>query len=88
MEDSVSEKSRNYYYVNVEIPLDAENTLNWIRENTDIEPISLYASDPESAEANIAYFNETDSERTSAGDFGIIGGADGPTAIFVAETAR
>lgn len=88
VEDSVSEKSRNYYYVNVEIPLDAENTLNWIRENTDIEPISLYASDPESAEANIAYFNETDSERTSAGGVGIIGGADGPTAIFVAETAR
>ncbi len=87
VEDSVSEKSRNYYYVNVEIPLDAENTLNWIRENTDIEPISLYASDPESAEANIAYFNETDSERTSAGGVGIIGGADGPTAIFVTTQA-
>lgn len=87
VEDSVSEKSRSYYYVNVEIPLDAENTLNWIRENTDIEPISLYASDPESAEANIAYFNEIDSERTSAGGVGIIGGADGPTAIFVTTQA-
>lgn len=87
VEDSVSEKSRSYYYLNVEIPLDAENTLNWIRENTDIEPISLYASDPESAEANIAYFNEIDSERTSAGGVGIIGGADGPTAIFVTTQA-
>lgn len=87
VEDSVSEKSRSYYYVNVEIPLDAENTLNWIRGNTDIEPISLYASDPESAEANIAYFNEIDSERTSAGGVGIIGGADGPTAIFVTTQA-
>lgn len=88
-EDTVSGKSWNYYYLNIEIPMDAENTLNWIRENTDIEPISLYDSDPETAEEQIAENTEPDSGRkTRAGDFGIIGGADGPTAIFVAtETA-
>lgn len=72
-----------YYFINVEIPLDAENTLNWIRENTDIEPISLYDSNPESAESQIAENTEPDSGRKPrAGDIGIIGGADGPTAIF------
>lgn len=87
--DAVNEKSWDYYYVDVQIPLDAENTLGWIRENTDIEPISLYDSDPETAEEQIAENTEPDSGRkTRAGDFGIIGGADGPTAIFVAtETA-
>ena len=88
-EDGVSGKSWNYYYLNIEIPMDAENTLNWIRENTDIEPVSLYDSDPETAEEQIAENTEPDSgRRTGVGDIGIIGGADGPTAIFVAtETA-
>lgn len=83
--DAVNEKSWDYYYVDVQIPLDAENTLGWIRENTDIEPMSLYDADPDSAEEQIEELYTPDSGKR--GSVGIIGGADGPTAIYVATRA-
>lgn len=83
--DAVNEKSWDYYYVDVQIPLDAENTLNWIRENTDIEPMSLYDADPDSAEEQIEELYTPDSGKR--GNVGIIGGADGSTAIYVATRA-
>ncbi len=75
---------RYYPYLSVEITLDAARTMAWFAENTDIEPISLAEADPESAEEALQALKEVQTHDSKAA-VGIIGGADGPTAIYVSH---
>ena len=74
-----------YPYLSLPLTLDATRTMNWLKENTDLEPIPLAEADPEEAEEQLKPFRLTKepATHTTAASIGIIGGADGPTAIFV-----
>lgn len=74
---------RMNYYLDVTIPMDAERCMKWITENTDIVPVTAGEADPESRK-----YAEEERERTVASasrssSAAIIGGADGPTAIWL-----
>lgn len=72
-----------YPYLSVNLTMDAQRTMQWIAENTDITPMSLAEADPVEAEEHISELR-TAATHTTNNAIGIIGGADGPTAIFVA----
>ena len=62
----------------ITIPIDAARCTAWIEENTDLPLMTLRESDPESAAEQL-----TRTVPTTETAIGVIGGADGPTAIFV-----
>lgn len=71
-----------YPYLSVTLTMDAQRTMQWIAENTDITPMPLGEADPVEAEDHISQLRTAPTHTTDS-TIGIIGGADGPTAIFV-----
>lgn len=69
-------------YFSISLTMDAERTLKWLEENTELEPMSMGKADPEDAERALEELKAVPT-REAKGAIGIIGGADGPTAIFV-----
>lgn len=75
-----------YPYFSLPLTMDAERTMKWIAENTELEPMSMREADPEEAENALQELRTMPTHEAKASpkaSVGIIGGADGPTAIFV-----
>lgn len=88
-EDGVDADGIAYHYVaslSLSIPLDAARTMKWLEENTEFRVMSLREADPEGTGESLASIVQTRSvvEPSTQASVGIIGGADGPTAVFVA----
>ena len=72
----------DYTYINLTV--DAARCVKWLEENSDIRLMTLREADPESAEAQLQWNTVTMARvPTRDSSVGIIGGADGPTAIFI-----
>ena len=72
----------DYTYINLTV--DAARCVKWLEENSDIRLMTLREADPESAEAQLQWNTVTMAQvPTRDSSVGIIGGADGPTAIFI-----
>lgn len=75
-----------YPCFSISLTMDAERTMKWLADNTELEPMSLAEADPEDAENALQELRTMPTHEVKASakaSVGIIGGADGPTAIFV-----